>query len=154
MAALEHREITDLLIKAFFRVYNTLGHGFLEKVYENAMAIEARRLGLCLQQQMRIQVLYGEAVVGDYSADLVANNAVIVELKVADTLAPAHEAQLLNYLKATPFEVGLLMNFGVKPEFRRRIMDNSRKGNLSWYQSRMAADSHGLDPCASAKIRG
>jgi GxxExxY protein len=134
MATLEHREISDLLIKAFFRVYNALGHGFLEKVYENAMAIEARRLGLCIQQQMRIQVLYGKAVVGEYSADLVANNAVIVELKVAGALAPEHEAQLLNYLKATPFEVGLLMNFGEKAEFRRRILSNERKGNLSWYK--------------------
>jgi GxxExxY protein len=145
MATLEHREITDLLIKAFFRVYNTLGHGFLEKVYENAMALEACRLGLCIRQQMRVQVRYGEAVVGEYSADLVANNAVIVELKAAGMLAPEHEAQLLNYLKATPFEVGLLMNFGVKPEFRRRVMDNSRKGNLSWYQPRICADSRGSE---------
>ena len=132
MKRLKHGEITDLLIRAFFHVYNKLGHGFLEKVYENAMIIEARELGLDIKQQVPIQVSYGGKSIGKYSADLIADNKVIIELKVARKLAPEHEAQLLNYLKATPYEVGLLLNFGERPEFSRKVMDNSRKGSLFW----------------------
>ena len=117
----------------FFNFHNTLGYGFLEKVYENAIVLEARKLGLQIKQQMPIRVIYGETIVGEYFADLVANNLVIVELKVVKQLAREHEAQLLNYLKATAYEIGLLLNFGLKPEFRRRVMDNSRKGSLSWH---------------------
>jgi len=136
MDGLKHGETTDLLIKAFFQVYNTLGHGFLEKVYENAMIIEAGKLGLNIAKQVPIQVIYGGSAVGEYCADLVADQKVIVELKVARKLAPGHEAQLMNYLKATPYEVGLLLNFGERPEFSRRIMDNNRKGSLSWHKVR------------------
>jgi len=136
MDKLRDREITDPLIGAFFRVYNTLGHGFLEKVYENAMVIEATKLGLKVVQQMPIGVVYDNRVIGEYFADLAVNNKVIVELKVAGALGKEHEAQLMNYLKATPFEIGLLLNFGVKPEFLRRVMDNSRKGKLSWYHQK------------------
>ncbi len=132
MDGLRHSEVTELLIGAFFRVYNALGHGFLEKVYKNSMAIEARKLGLQAEQQMRTRVHYGENIVDEYFADLAINNKVIVEIKSVRVIAPAHEAQLINYLKATHFEVGLLLNFGLKPEFRRRIFDNSRKGNFSW----------------------
>ena len=132
MEKLRHGEITDLLIKAFFRVYNTLGHGFLEKVYENAMALEARSHGLKVEQQMATKVFYGENVVGEYFADLAINDRIIIKLKSAGALAPKHEAQLTNYLKATHFEIGLLLNFGEKPEFRRRILDNNRKGNHQW----------------------
>jgi len=132
MDKLRHGEITDLLIRAFFRAYNALGHGFLEKVYENAMAIEARKMGLKVEQQMSVKVFYGEDVIGEYFADLAVNDKVIVELKVAQRLASEHESQLMNYLKATRYEVGLLLNFGIKPEFRRRIMDSNRKGNFSW----------------------
>ncbi len=121
-----------MLIGAFFRVYNALGHGFLEKVYENALAIEARKLGLEVEQQMPTKVYYGGNIVGEYFADLAINNEIIVELKSARAIAPEHEAQLINYLKATHFEVGLLLNFGLKPEFRRRILDNNRKGTFSW----------------------
>lgn len=132
MGTLKHSEITNLIIKAFFNVHNALGCGFLEKVYENAIALEARKLGLQIRQQMPIRVMYRDAIVGEYFADLIANNIVIVELKAVRQLAPEHEAQLLNYLKATEYEIGLLLNFGLKPEFRRRVMDNSRKGSLSW----------------------
>jgi len=121
-----------MLIGAFFRVYNALGHGFLEKGYENALAIEARKLGLEVEQQMPTKVYYGGNIVGEYFADLAINNEIIVELKSARAIAPEHEAQLINYLKATHFEVGLLLNFGLKPEFRRRILDNNRKGTFSW----------------------
>ena len=133
MDTLKHREITELLIKVFFRVYNTLGHGFLEKICENAMAIEASKLGLEIMQQLPIEVHYGRTVVGEYYADLAVNDKVIIELKTVVKLTEAHEAQLMNYLKATSYEVGLLLNFGTKAEFRRRVMDNNRKGNLSWY---------------------
>jgi GxxExxY protein len=130
---LKEKETTGLLIKVFYRVYNSLGHGFLEKVYENAMALEARKLGLQVEQQMPIRVLYDHAIIGEYFADLAVNNKVLVELKVANAISKDHESQLMNYLKATPFEIGLLLNFGPKPEFRRRIMDNDRKGSLLWH---------------------
>lgn len=133
MGILKHSEITGQLIKAFFNVHNTLGCGFLEKIYENAIALEARKLGLQIRQQMPIRVMYRGAIVGEYFADLIANEIVIVELKAVRQLAREHEAQLLNYLKATEYEIGLLLNFGLKPEFRRRVMDNSRKGSLSWH---------------------
>ena len=129
---LKHREITDLVLKAFYNVYNELGYGFLENVYENAMAIEATDLGLTVGQQVPIEVIYKRRKVGHYEADLVINNLVIVELKAAEVLSKKHEAQLLNYLKATRFEVGLLLNFGPEPSFKRKVFDNSRKGSLSW----------------------
>ena len=123
----KHSEITDKIIKAFYAVYGELGYGFLERVYENSMAIELRAMGLKVVQQAPIVVRYRGQVVGEYSADLLVEDKVIVELKAAHALADAHEAQLLNYLKATVYEVGLLLNFGPKPEIRRRAFSNSRK---------------------------
>jgi GxxExxY protein len=123
----KHAEITDKIIAAFYKVYNTLGYGFLEKVYENAMVIELRRQGLEVTAQAPITVFYEDKVVGEYFADLFVANAVIVELKAAKDLADEHEAQLLNYLKATPHEVGLLLNFGPQPQFKRNAFENARK---------------------------
>jgi GxxExxY protein len=123
----KHSEITEQIISAFYAVYNVLGYGFLEKVYENALAIELRRKGLKVVQQMPITVYYAGEVVGEYCADLLVADAVIVEAKAAKELATEHEAQLLNYLKATPYEVGLLLNFGPKPEHKRRAFENTRK---------------------------
>ncbi len=131
-ANLKHREITNLILKAFYTVYNELGYGFLEKVYENALAIEAAGSGLAVGQQIPIEVIYRQQKVGHYDADLTVNSLVIVELKAVQELTKAHEAQLLNYLKATRFEVGLLLNFGPEASFRRKAFDNSRKGSLSW----------------------
>lgn len=128
----KHKDITELIIKAFYTVYNTLGYGFLEKVYENAMVIELRKLGLKVVPQARIVVYYDGQEVGEYSADLLVEDAVIVELKATRALAPENEAQLLNYLKATIYEVGLLLNFGPKPQIKRKVYDNERKGSLSW----------------------
>lgn len=128
----KHKEITDLIIRAFYTVYNTLGYGFLEKVYANALLIELERLGLKALAQAPIRVFYAGQVVGEYFADLVVADAVIVELKAVQALADEHEAQLLNYLKATRFEVGLLLNFGPKPQVKRKAYDNVRKGDLSW----------------------
>lgn len=119
--------LTDKIIRAFYTVYNTLGYGFLEKVYENALLIELRNCGLAAVAQYPVDVYYEEERVGIYFADILVENAVIVELKACEEISPAHEAQLTNYLRATPMEVGLLLNFGKKPEIKRRVFDNSRK---------------------------
>jgi GxxExxY protein len=119
--------------RGFYRVYNELGYGFLEKVYGNALAIALRKPGLTVVQQFPIDVYFDGEIVGQYQADLVVNDAVIVELKAARILSPEHEAQLLNYLKATRYEVGLLLNFGAeKAEVKRKAFSNERKGSLSW----------------------
>ena len=122
-----HEEITEKIIQAFYKVNNTLGHGFIEKVYENAMAVELRKMGFNVSQQKKIKVYYEGEEVGDYESDLTVNDLVIVETKAKESLWEEHEAQLINYLKATKIEVGLLMNFGKKPEFRRKIFSNDRK---------------------------
>jgi GxxExxY protein len=106
----KHKDITELIIKAFYTVYNTLGYGFLEKVYQNALVIEMRKLGLEVIPEALIKVYYNGQVVGEYFADLLVAGVVLVEIKAVRTLVPEHEAQLLNYLKATPYEVGLLLN--------------------------------------------
>jgi GxxExxY protein len=123
MEGLKHAETTGAVIKAFYTVYNELGPGFLEKVYENALALEMRMAGLVVEQQKPISVYYRDVLVGEYFADLIANDRVIVELKTAEAIARAHEAQLVNYLKATKYEVGLLLNFGKTAEYKRRIHD-------------------------------
>ena len=129
---LKHEEITRKLIGLYFQVYGALGYGFLEQVYRNAMAMAGRKAGLEMAQEVPIRVQFEGSIIGEYKADLVVNQAVIAELKACQTLAPAHEAQLLNYLKASRFEVGLLFNFGPKPQYKRMIYDNNRKGSLSW----------------------
>jgi GxxExxY protein len=121
---LQHEAITDLIIKAFYNVHNTLGYGFLEKVYENAMMIELKKLGLKAQKQIPINVFYDEELVGDYFADIVVENKIIIELKSAESLREEHECQLINYLKATEIEIELLFNFGKKPQFKRKIFSN------------------------------
>ena len=128
--SLKHRDLTDAIINAFYHVYNTLGSGFLEKVYENALAYELRKRGYTVAQQFPIKVFYDGQVVGNYYADLLINDLVLLELKVAEAIAPAHEAQLLNYLRATRHEVGLLLNFGAKPQFKRKIYDLARRNGM------------------------
>ncbi|HNB13156.1 MAG: GxxExxY protein [Saprospiraceae bacterium] len=120
----KHTDITEKIIKAFYKVYNTLGYGFLEKVYENALFIELQSMGIFVEKQRRIKVFYLEHEVGDYFADLIVDNKVIVELKASEALCEEHEYQLINYLKATEIEVGLLLNFGKRPEFKRKIFSN------------------------------
>ncbi len=132
MPEYKHSEITDLIIKGFYAVYAHLGYGFQERVYNNSLAIVLRNLGLEVVQEQRIAVYYCGQMVGEYFADLVVNDAVIVELKAVRILLEEHEAQLLNYLKATPYEIGLLLNFGPKPEIKRKAFDNSRKGAMQW----------------------
>ncbi len=112
---------TRRIIGAFYEVYNHLGPGFLEKVYENAMLIELKTRGLQAKAQHPIKVMYKAHSVGDYLADLLVEESVICEIKAMQSLRPEHEAQLINYLKATGIKVGLLLNFGPKPEIMRRI---------------------------------
>lgn len=120
----EINRITEKIIACVFRVSNTLGSGFLEKVYENALAIELRKNGLKIEQQHAIRVFYNNEPVGDFAADLFVEDCVIVELKSARTLDDIHSAQCLNYLKATGVTVCLLVNFG-KPraEVKRIVLD-------------------------------
>ena len=122
-----HKEITSKIIQSFYKVYNILGYGFLEKVYENAMRIEISKSGLHVEQQKNIKLFYESGQVGVYYADLLVENLIIVELKAAETICDEHETQLLNYLKATDIEVGLLINFGKKAEIKRKIFLNKNK---------------------------
>ncbi|MDD5286319.1 MAG: GxxExxY protein [Desulfuromonadaceae bacterium] len=116
-----YENISEQILKGFYKVYNTLGYGFLEKVYENALLIELHAMGLEVSQQHPICVYYESRTVGEYFADLLVNNTVILELKVAEQLRTEHVAQLRNYLKATDKELGLLLNFGKDPEFKRVV---------------------------------
>jgi GxxExxY protein len=125
----KYKELTEKLIHVFYKVYNTLGYGFLEKVYENAFLVELKKVGIKAIPQSPIRVLYDGEVVGEYFADILVDNKVIVEIKAVRNLVVEHEAQLLNYLKATDIEVGLLLNFGVQPEFPRKAFNNTRKSN-------------------------
>ena len=122
---IKHKGITDRIIRAFYNVYNTLGYGFLEKVYENSMLLELTEMGLSVQKQYPIDVYYKEKLVGSYFADLSVEEKVIVELKAAEVICEEHEFQLINYLKATDIEIGLLLNFGKEPQFKRKIFTNN-----------------------------
>ena len=125
----KHADITGIIIKAFFNVYNQLGYGFLEKVYENALLIELRKFGLECLAQYPIEVFYDNLKVGFYIADPVVNNCVIIEIKTAEAICEEHEAQLTNYLRATDIEVGLLLNFGKKAEFKRKVFSEEYKNH-------------------------
>ena len=127
MNELLHKELTNKIINCFYTVYNTLGFGFLEKVYENSLMIELQKQGLRAEKQKPIKVYYSEHIVGEYFADIIVEDTIITELKAAEFLIEEHELQLINYLKATDKEIGLLLNFGKKPEFKRKIFTNDRK---------------------------
>lgn len=122
-----HKDLTDAILKVFFDVYNELGYGFLEKVYQNAMMIELKSRGFNVVAQKPIKVYYKGNIVGDYFSDIVVENLVILELKATEVIVEDFEWQLVNYLRGTEMEVGLLLNFGKKPEFRRKVFMNSRK---------------------------
>ena len=123
----KYKELTEKIIGTFYKVYNNLGYGFLEKVYENAMMLDFRKENIPAVSQYAIKVFYEDEIVGEYFADILVDGKVIVEIKAARNLALENEAQLLNYLKATDKEVGLLLNFGPKPEIKRKVFDNLRK---------------------------
>ena len=123
MNDLKHSEITEKIIGASYKVHNTLGYGFLEKVYQNSLSIELRSLDLEVDVEKPIKVLYNGEIVGNYVADIVVEDKVIVEIKAVKELSGIHEVQLVNYLKATGIEVGLLINFGTSVQVKRRVMD-------------------------------
>jgi GxxExxY protein len=124
---MKYETLTEKIIGCFYTVYNRLGYGFLERVYENALLIELRKQGLKAESQVPIHVYYEGQVVGEFFADIVVEDKVVLELKAARRLTVEHEAQLLNELNATEYEVGLLLNFGPKAEVKRKIYDNERK---------------------------
>ena len=123
----KYRSLTEKIIQIFYRVYNSFGYGFLEKVYENSMMIEFENENIPAISQFPIKVFYDNKIVGEYFADILVDNKIIVEIKAAKYIALENEAQLLNYLKATDKEVWLLLNFGPKPEIKRKVFDNYRK---------------------------
>ena len=118
---MKHKELTAKIIECAYKVHNTLGFGFLEAVYQNALLIELLKAGLRAEKEKKIQVYYDAQQVGDYLADIIVEDKVILELKSVKELHPAHEAQLINYLKATGIEVGLLINFGERVEIKRKV---------------------------------
>ena len=122
-----HEELTNAIIKTFYEVYNELGYGFLEKVYQNSLYLELKNKGYKVEAQKKILVYYKGIEVGEYYADLLVEDIIILELKAADCIVKDFENQILNYLRGTDCEVGLLLNFGKKPEFRRKIFENHRK---------------------------
>lgn len=118
---------TEKIIQAFYKVYNKLGFGFLEKVYQNALLIELRKIGFDCKSEYPITVFYDVFEVGYYKADILVDNCIIIEVKASEGLTEEYEFQLINYLKATELEIGLLLNFGKNPEFRRKIFTNDKK---------------------------
>lgn len=127
MAELLHKELSNQIINIFYEVYNNLGYGFLEKVYQNAMYLELISRGFEVHAQKQIKVYYKDKKVGEYYADLVVNDSIILELKASEVLVYENELQLLNYLRATDVEVGLLLNFGKSPQFKRMIFTKDKK---------------------------
>ena len=125
-----YKEETERIIAAFYKVYNALGYGFLERVYQNALYLELKKQGFDCEAQHKISVFYQGMAVGEYYADILVNGHIILELKAVDSICREHELQLLNYLKATHIELGLLLNFGERPQVRRKIYNNEIKENL------------------------
>jgi GxxExxY protein len=126
-ADFKYRTLTQKIIGIFFSVYNELGHGFLESVYHKSMCLALSEAGLTASSQMKIPVWFRGQIVGRFEADILVENCVLIELKAARTLDSSHEAQLLNYLRATDIEVGLLLNFGTRPKFKRLVYNNLAK---------------------------
>lgn len=124
---LKHSAVTDRIIGVFYDVYNELGNGFLESTYAEAMVIALNQSGLRAIREVPVPVWFRGKKIGQYFADMVVDNTVLLELKAARSLESAHEAQPLHYLRATEIEVGLLLNFGLRPQFRRLLFDNDRK---------------------------
>ena len=126
-----HKELSGQILKAFYDVYNELGYGFLERVYQNALFLELKARGFDVVAQKKISVYYKGVEVGDYYADLIVNDTIILELKACDHIVDEFEYQLINYLKSTNCEVGLLLNFGKEPEFIRKVFSNSNKNQYN-----------------------
>ena len=127
MKKFPHQELTKSIIGIYYNVYNELGFGFLEKVYHKALLIELKNNGYKIDSEKKVNVYYKNKIVGEYIPDIIINDSVIVELKCVEYLTDIHENQLLNYLKATDCEVGLILNFGIVPQFIRKIFTNDLK---------------------------
>lgn len=126
---LKHKELTHKIINVFFEVYNELGHGFLESVYQRSLGLALVAAGVQVRGHVRIPVWYRGQRVGMFEGDMLVNDSILLELKTARCLDLSHSSQLQNYLRATDIEVGILLNFGLKPEFKRLILENSSKSN-------------------------
>ena len=125
---MEHQELTEEIIGCAYRVYNKMGFGFLESVYEKCMLIELRKAGLEVESQRHLTVFYGNEIVGEFIADIIVNDTVILELKSAKQIIKAHEVQLVNYLVATGKPVGLILNFSEnKVKVKRKIKDLDKR---------------------------
>ena len=145
-SGLKHRDLTQKIIGVFYEVYNELGHGFLESVYEAAFEVALTAKGLTVLRQIEVPVWFRGKKIGDFTADMLVERCVLLELKAGRALDPAHEAQLLNYLRATEIEVGLLFSFGLKPQFKRLAFDNARKQrgeHLSLLDALLSVDRNG-----------
>jgi GxxExxY protein len=132
----KYSELTDAVIGVFYDVYNELGFGFLESVYRNALRLALLEKGLTIEEEVAVSVFFRGHNVGDFRADLVVNGILLLELKTAERIVPAHEAQLLNYLRSTSLELGLILNFGPRPQVRRLVLENARKHLLARAQGR------------------
>ena len=126
----KHQELTQVIIQVFYEVYNELGYGFLEWVYEEAILVVLREKGMTVEAQRPLPVWFRGGKIGDFRPDLIVGNTVVAELKAASALEPIHEAQLLNYLRASDIEVGLLLNFSPAPKIKRMVFANEKKKNL------------------------
>ncbi len=122
-----YSELSDSIINCFYKVYNVLGFGFLEKIYQKSLEIELTNNGIIFEPQYPIKVYYENSIVGEYYADIFVEDKIIIEIKAISTLVKENELQLINYLKSTNIEVGLLLNFGEKPEIKRRVLTNDKK---------------------------
>ncbi len=128
----KHAELSEQIIKVFYQVLSELGYGFGEKIYQRAYGIALRETGLTVDEQVPIKAYYHSQLVGEFFADMLINELLWLELKSVGSILEEHEAQLLNYLKASQFEVGYVMNFGKSATFKRKVFDNNRKGSLNW----------------------
>jgi GxxExxY protein len=128
---LKHRELSEKVIAAAYAVHKELGHGFVEKVYKNALAVELQEKGIKCSLEIPLRVLYHEKTVGEYCADMIIDDKIIVEVKAISDLAPIHEVQLVNYLKATGLQIGLLINFGESVKVKRRIFGYDADEDIS-----------------------
>ena len=128
----KYADLSEKIIKIFYEVHNELGYGFSEKVYQRAFAISLRESGFKVDEQVAIKVYYHGQIVGEFFSDMLVNDVILLELKSINAILEEHEAQLLNYLKATEIEVGYVMNFGKSATFKRKVLDNERKGSLRW----------------------
>ena len=147
---LKHANVTEIILAAFYEVFNVLGSGFVEAVYVAAMVIVLRRKGLQVEEKPSLPVYFHDRVLGRFTPDLLVNGVVIVEAKAVRTIDPVHKAQVINYLKASNIEVGLLLNFGDTPQFQRLVFDNARKAERKPPQEIGEGDSPNTDPRGSA----